>query len=205
LLLLLIVSTILGCSDAGTKSGKPQFAEKVSLITYRQLCNEFNHLSFKTPLTKIDSSALELILYIDSLKQQLLSETKQIDPYSIKINYKGNQSDIDSVYSYYSPTMVLIGKDETNPAIGKWTATELRKRLALFRKEILNEYKYPIAFNHIGDEDGYDDSDKIPLLWEISSFYHMPLIECLKTLKNEQVEIKKIAIATSSIDTLKKD
>jgi hypothetical protein len=136
----------------------------------------------------------------------LLSSVNQIDPYQININWYGKQHGIDSLFCFYSPTLFFMGEDELHPKQGKWSARELRNKLELFKNEIQNEYHYPIAFNQIDCADGfgYDKTFSIKETWETYSFYHAPLIECLKKLKNIQIEIKKISISTKTTNIVKK-
>jgi hypothetical protein len=119
----------------------------------------------------------------------------QPDPDTIKINWPGKQINIDSLFSYKAITLTLIGKEEYNPDTGLFTARDLSKRLTTYKNLVASVSNCNLMFNHINVADCLDDSGRLPLAWEIYNFYHLALIECLKTLTDEQLEIIKLAQA----------
>jgi hypothetical protein len=193
--------TILTLScNSGQQTKRQQSPEKISIKLYQYKCIELTQLQADSTVLQVDTNffsfANRLITYIDSLKLELLSKAKQIDPNEIELNKSSDWDkqlqNIDSLYSYKTSTNILIG-DPTNPKTGKWSATELQLKISEFKTMVSEKDCFKPVYNSLATENSFLQ-DGVKVDWWIIHFYYMPLIESLKILTDQQIEIKRITL-----------
>ena len=199
--LIIFCFTILTLScNSGQQTKRQQSPEKISIKLYQYKCIELTQLQADSTTLYLDTSLFSiangLITYIDSLKLELLNKTAQTDPNGIELNkpsdWDKQLQNIDSLYSYKTSTNILIG-DPTNPKTGKWSASELQLKISEFKTMVSEKDYFTPVYNSLATENGVVQNG-VKMNWWVIHFYYMPLIESLKILTDQQIEIKRITL-----------
>ncbi|MBS1646947.1 MAG: gliding motility protein GldM [Bacteroidetes bacterium] len=147
----------------------------------------------------------ELFTYIEALKQHVMHHTAEAGTDSVMhLRY------VDAKDNYDAPTHLMVGSDETKPATGEFTATELRGKMEGVRDKLLkmlddmqknkatqflpNEYeqmKEKIKYSLTPDTHGATE-DGTPISWEVLNFYHLPLAGVITNLTKMQSDVKNL-------------
>jgi hypothetical protein len=187
----------LGC-NLKEKSEIMHLPEKSDIIVYQYKCDELTQLLSDSSKVSIDTvlytKALTLVLYIDSLKTELLNVTNQIDPKKFELNAKGAWkkplTNIDSLYSYKTISAILINEPDA-PRQGKWSVNELTERINEYKIQLNQHPDFTPVFNHLQTDKMYILSD-MRIGYDITLFFHMPLIKCLISLTDIEIETMRI-------------
>ena len=146
----------------------------------------------------------DLFDYIDKLKHELIAHTdKNPGGDTLRLRY------VDSKDNYDIPTHLLIGDDERNPKSGEFTAVELKTKITEVHDKLIKmiddmQKKKETRFlqsdyeslkkkiETIKPVDPDEKEDGVPVTWEISNFYHLPLAGTITNLTKMQADLKNV-------------
>jgi serine phosphatase RsbU (regulator of sigma subunit) len=147
-------------------------------------------LLYKSKVSDLKNQSDKIYRYIQELKAELIMVTDhltELNPDSVTYNEIQNKTDLNS------PTHVLIGPDETQPANGEYTAVELKEKLKMYIQQTTSllpeegvlEFKQsiPFDFSDVEEESGVNS-------WEVYNFYHLTLSSVYSTLTNFQANVR---------------
>jgi len=128
----------------------------------------------------------DMVLYIENLRDELISKTEGISMDSARnVSFKKLQNKDN----YVIPTNILIGSNED---ASKGKARELKNKIIAFKKNILNlvNPKYRDQMKLGLETNGkYTDASGIKLNWELHYFYDIPLAADIPILNKFIAEI----------------
>jgi gliding motility-associated protein GldM len=146
----------------------------------------------------------ELFDYIDKLKHELIAHTdKNPGGDTLRLRY------VDAKDNYDIPTHLLIGDDERNPKSGEFSAVELKTKITDVHNKLIKmiedmQKKKETRFlqsdyeslkkkiETIKPTDPDEKEDGVPVTWEISNFYHLPLAGTITNLTKMQADLKNV-------------
>ncbi|MCB9170957.1 MAG: gliding motility protein GldM [Flavobacteriales bacterium] len=150
--------------------------------------------------TGIQSSATDLIKYIDETKAQVISETEGRPLEEVYANDTViNLELIDKKDNYDKITEIMIGSDETSPKEGDYTAFDLRTKLEAFRDKLLEAVgqNNPTLAQNIGTTFSFPKEREAgktgaEVSWETKNFYHVPLAAGVTILSKIQGDVRNM-------------
>jgi gliding motility-associated protein GldM len=116
---------------------------------------------------------------------------------------------VDAKDNYDIPTHLLIGDDERNPKSGEFSAVELKTKITEVHDKLIKmvddmQKKKETRFlqsdfeslkkkiETIKPTDPDEKEDGVPVTWEISNFYHLPLAGTITNLTKMQADLKNV-------------
>ncbi|HOP42460.1 MAG: gliding motility protein GldM [Flavobacteriales bacterium] len=188
----------------GLENTKATLKEKMDETygTFAQYASE-NQAKYGTSYAAaqgIQTSASELITYIDQIKGEVIAKTEGYE--SVDQAYANdtviNLKYIEKKDNYDVITEVMIGPEPATPKEGEFTARDLRTRLEAFRdklKQAAGNNEVLIAsidqtFSFPDEKEAGDTGPKTS--WESKNFYHVPLAAGVTILSKLQGDIRNM-------------
>ncbi len=152
---------------------------------------------------QLEKEASSLMLYIDSLKVKLISETEG-KPAEKLIGKNANGQDtimnlhlVEAKDDYNHMTHIMVGSEPAKPKEGPYTAVELKSKLVAFAntiKQIVGT-KNPVLTGNVDRiftfSDQQEAGDNGPMTkWETVTFYHVPLAAGVCILSKFQMDVR---------------
>ncbi|MCB0791884.1 MAG: gliding motility protein GldM [Flavobacteriales bacterium] len=148
----------------------------------------------------IQTSATELIKYIDQTKAEVIAKTEGRPVEEVYANDTViNLKLIEKKDNYDVITEVMIGPDETSPKEGDYTALDLRTKMEAFRDKLLaavgqnnSTLAQNIQTTFSFPKEKEAGSTGAEVSWETKNFYHVPLAAGVTILSKLQGDIRNM-------------
>ncbi|MFL5753907.1 MAG: hypothetical protein ACJ76F_10910 [Bacteroidia bacterium] len=167
-------------------------------LLYYSLMKQMNDSSvFYAKAMKVKSISDDLYNHIENLKAYLISQTDR-KPF---VSPSPKLSEVDSKDNVDIPTFILIGNDELNLAKGAYSAVELRNKIEVYRMDVLSMYSEGLMKEDANKTMGLKTDattmiDGVGLSWEMTNFYHLPLVTVITYLSKLQLDVRTTELAT---------
>jgi len=197
LVTLTIGSTSTGVFDAFTIiedgiSGLTENIDKKNAIVYKELDQTASDPALKLKVKKVKELSDEMYNYIFHLRSFLIVSVQGMPE---KIADSLSLQNLDAKDNYDIPTHILIGGDPEKLLEGKFTARELKNKIAVFKMDLLqliNEKDRKSLDDRIGlyTNDEFDARSEEMVSWETRNFYHLPVSSVITILSHIQSNIR---------------